>query len=907
MVTGSLGGLRIVMAFRTISCDVMAGIPRFGPAYHPLTENASLADRISGLSCGGGPETLIPVNAGRFPIFDIEADLRRALTRGSRVIIHAPTGSGKSTQIPQMILDRGLAGGGQILVLQPRRLAARMLARWVAQQRGTPLGAEVGYQVRFESRASASTRIKYETDGLTLRQLVSDPRLSGIGAILFDEFHERHLFADVLLALTLRLQKTSRPDLKLVVMSATLDGPSLERHLAPCEVLRSEGRTFPVQIEYLPRPVRPDREAVWDVAAREFGRLAREEPAGDGLVFMPGAYEIRRTLDAIRGVPASRGFRILPLYGELKPEDQDAAVARYAERKVVVATNVAETSLTIDGVTFVIDSGLARKARFDPHRGINTLLIEKISRASSDQRAGRAGRTAPGRCLRLWTEREQAERLPHDPPEIRRLDLAEIVLTLKELGVGEISDLPWLDAPEEREVRRAVGLLGDLGALRPDTGAITDLGRQIQAFPLHPRLARLLIEADQHGCIPTLALVAALCQERSILLNGQNRIVMEKRERVLGEETESDLLLGVRAWRYAEGRQFDVPACAEAGIHAQSARTVQAVFRQLMDLAERAGLRTEEGTVSSEAVRQCVLAGYADQLARRQGAATQRYQVLHGRKGILDRNSTVRNSEIVVATEIQEIGLSHGETEVRLSQVTAVEPAWLRTLYPGAWRTDRVASYDPASKAVAVKERVCFGDLVMEERRAGPPTREEAAAGLAELVVKGELVLKQWDHRVEQWIARVNLLAERCPDLGVTRIGDEERRHLIEQVCLGATGYKDIKEKPVWPVVRAWLAPAQQVLVEQHAPERLTLSNGRTPRLVYEAGKLPHIALRIQELYGVDRPLSIGRGRIGVLVHVLAPNQQEVQITEDMGSFWKNVYPGVKQQLQRRYPKHEWR
>src|SRR4051812_37355991 len=402
------------------------------------------------------------------PIYELESAVIASLRAQGRLIVQAPTGSGKSTQIPQMLWRHGLldapTGRGEVVVLQPRRLAARMLAKRVAEEAGTSLGEGVGYQIRLESRVSERTRIRFVTEGILLRQMSFDPTLRGISAIVFDEFHERHLYGDISLARALQIQQTIRPELKLIVMSATLDAGSLKTYLAPCDVLVSQGRSFPVRIEYLPKSVNFEHEPVWDVAARETERVAAES-SGDFLIFMPGAYEISRTVQAIQGARGLRDFVVFPLHGELPPEQQDRAVARYDARKIIVSTNVAETSLTIEGVTTVIDCGLARVARFDPHRGINTLLIEKISVASADQRAGRAGRTAPGRCVRLWTEREHGQRPRQELPEVKRLDLSEVVLTLKASGIEDVVTFPWLEKPEPKALERAELLLADLGAV----------------------------------------------------------------------------------------------------------------------------------------------------------------------------------------------------------------------------------------------------------------------------------------------------------------------------------------------------------------------------------------------------------------------------------------------------------
>src|SRR5215471_6976861 len=449
----------------------------------------------------------------RLPIYEIEQDLVARLRTQRRLIISAPTGSGKSTQVPQMLLDHGLLGDGQVVILQPRRLATRLLAARVASERKSELGREVGYQIRFENVTSPQTRIRFVTEGVLLRQIVQDPKLSGVSALIFDEFHERHLYGDITLARALDLQDSERPDLKILVMSATLDAARLEEYLQPVRVVESQGRTYSVDITYSATPGYIDKRPIWDQAAEAFSNFVLSGAEGDVLVFMPGGFEISQTIEAIRHTDESRGFILLPLHGELPPRDQDAAVARYDKRKVVVATNVAETSLTIDGIRCVIDSGLARIPRYDPYRGINTLLIEKISRASADQRAGRAGRTAPGVCMRLWSRDEHAHRPPQELPEIKRLDLAEVVLTLKAAGVENLRKFRWLEPPDEQSLAHAEELLTDLGALDKN-GSITGVGRKMLAFPIHPRYARMLLAAQEYGCVYQAALVAALTQGR---------------------------------------------------------------------------------------------------------------------------------------------------------------------------------------------------------------------------------------------------------------------------------------------------------------------------------------------------------------------------------------------------------
>ena len=852
------------------------------------------------------------------PVYELEGALVAALREQGRVIVQAPTGSGKSTQIPQMLLRHGLLGEkGEVVVLQPRRLAARMLARRVAEEAGTRLGEGVGYQIRLESRVSERTRIRFVTEGILLRQMSFDPRLPGVAAVIFDEFHERHLHGDISLARALQIQRTTRPDLRIVVMSATLETARLESYLAPAATLVSQGRSFPVRVEYLARAVDFEREPVWETAARECERIAGRTD-GDLLVFMPGAYEISRTLQALDASRALRGFALLPLHGELPVEQQDRAVARCAERKIIVSTNVAETSLTIDGVTAVVDSGLARVARFDPHRGINTLLVEKISAASADQRAGRAGRTAPGVAVRLWTESEHGRRPAQELPEVRRLDLAEVVLTLKAAGVNDVAAFPWLEAPESRALERAEELLTDLGALEtagePPEGSpvrggpITETGRRMLRFPVHPRYARMFLAAQERGCVRPVALMAALTQGRSFLLRGVDRRTEELREEVLGEEQASDFFLLMRAWRHAEMERFDLEACRRLGIHAQAARQVGPLFAQFLEIAEGEGLDASERPYRDDDVRKCVLAGFSDHVARRLDAGTLRCELVHRRRGMLARESAVAKAPLLVAAEISEIGGRGGEVTVLLSLGTAIEESWLGELFPGDLVETKGVAYDEQARRVIARRERRFRDLVLEAKAGGDDVPPDAAARLlAREVLAGRMKLEAWDEAVEQWITRVNRLAEWFPELEVTPITEADRATLVEQVCYGEAGYRGIKDKPVMPVLREWLTAEQFAVLDDYLPERLVMCNGRRSRLTYHKEGPPVLSARIQELYGIEGRFAVGHGRVPVKIEVLAPNQRPIQVTDDLSAFWRDMYPKVKAELSRRYPRHEWR
>lgn len=845
------------------------------------------------------------------PIYELEASLIEALRREGRAVVQAPTGSGKSTQIPQMLLNHGFLESGQVTVLQPRRLATRLLARRVAEELGTKLGELVGYQIRLEARVSDATLIRFVTEGILLRQMAFDPALRGVGVLVFDEFHERHLYGDITLARALQIQRTLRPDLKIIVMSATLDAEVLRDYLQPCAMLTSEGRSFPVDIRYLPKSANFDVDPVWDVAARACEE-AVHSTSGDLLVFMPGAYEISRTVQAVQGSRALRGCVVFPLHGELPPDAQDRAVAKYDARKIIVSTNVAETSLTIDGVTAVIDCGLARIARYDANRGINTLLIERISVASADQRAGRAGRTAPGVCLRLWTEREHAQRPRQELPEVRRLDLAEVVLTLKAGGIDDLLGFPWLEKPDPRAVERAEGLLIDLGALAAPRGGehstITELGRRMLRFPVHPRYARMFLEADRRGCVRSVALMAALTQGRNFLLRGVPKDVDRAREDLLGDEPESDFFLLMRAWRYADRNQYQLDACRRLGIHAQAARQVGPLFEQFLEIAEKEGLSVAEHRVDGAEVRKCVLAGFSDHVAHRLDEGTLRCDVVHGRRGVLARESAVQSAPLIVAAEISEVEGRGGEVNVLLSLGTAIEEAWLKELYPDDLVAVRGVVYDEHSKRVVARREKRFRDLVLEAKSSADDVPlSEAAALLTCEVAAGRIRIEAWDDTVEQWIVRVNRLAEWFPELEVNVLTEADRATLVEQICYGETSARGVREKPVMPILRDWLTAEQLAVLDSYLPERLTMANGRRAKITYHPEGPPVLSARIQELYGVEGRFAIGHGRVPVKIEVLAPNQRPIQVTEDLTSFWRDMYPKVKAELSRRYPRHEWR
>ena len=838
------------------------------------------------------------------PIDALQADLVAACGRVRRLVLRAPTGSGKSTRIPQMLLDLNLVQG-QIVVLQPRRIAARLLAARIAQERNVRLGGEVGYQIRFERVESAQTRIKFVTEALLLRQMASDPELKGVGAVVFDEFHERNLHSDVALALARRLQETHRPDLLIMAMSATLDTEGVAKWLGSAETLAADGRTYPVQIEYTHLP-RNSTRPIWDAAAEQVRRVLSEEAEGDILVFMPGSYEIMRTIGAVRNLPESGGVEILPLYGELPPEEQDRAVKPSPGRKVIVATNVAETSLTIPGVRAVVDAGLARIARFDPHRGIDTLLVEPVSQASAEQRAGRAGRTGPGRCIRLWSQTDHEARPLREVPEIKRVDLSETILLLLSSGWGEAATFPWYEKPDDKALQRALTVLADLGAVDAQ-GKLTDLGRRMSVFPAHPRYARMLLAAGDLDCVYEVCRIAGLAQGRDILFRKVDDRTENARDSV-EQEDGSDFFPRLALLQRAVEMKFDADACDRFGVHGQAARQADQAARQFLRLAEGQGLPVSDRIADPAAVRRCLLLGFSDRLAVRLDAGTLRCALVHGRTGELRRESSIRNAKLLVAAEVDEIQARGGVTTY-LSLATAIEEAWLQELFPAEFSTVNQVRYDGSQRRVVTRVERRFRDLVLEAKERDDAPSDAASRLLAEEVAAGRLELEKWDAPVDAWIRRVNFLSKHCPELGIPPFDEAARRMVIEEVCAGAVAYRDIRDRPVFGVVRGWLTHEQAMALESYCPEKIILPRKKHPaRIEYTEDGQAEVEATVQELY--DFPgskLRVCLGKVPMVVCIQSPARRTQQRTTDLDAFWKGSYEGVKKELRGRYPKHEWR
>jgi len=758
------------------------------------------------------------------PVDRVVTKILDGLRNECNVVLVAPPGAGKTTRVPPAMLQRNER---EIVVLEPRRIAARMAARRVASELGEKVGDTVGYQVRFDDVSSARTRLRFVTEGVLTRRLVSDPQLRNVGTVVLDEFHERHLDGDVALALLRRLQTTSRRDLRLVVMSATLNAGPIANYLAPAEVVRSEGRMFEVEITYAGYSPSPLEEQV----ASAVERVAEEAIDGDILVFLPGAAEIRRAARACDGIARRAGLLIMPLYGDLSPEEQDRAVGPAPKPKVILSTNVAESSITIDGVTVVIDSGLARIATDSPSTGLPALTVQRISQASAQQRAGRGGRTRPGRVVRLYSLEDYVRRPEHDTPEVQRRELSQVALELRAL---RIDDVPWFEPPPPEALIAANDFLARLH-VDEDLAAIVRL-------PLHPRLARLV----------TASPTADACAVAALLSSG---------DRV----DQLDLLHAI---------DRDLPP-----------RTGQ-IAAQIRRLVRPRSTRPDED------LRKAILRAFPDRVGRRQANV----QLANGTFATI---SADWKPEFLVAVDIEE----RREQALPLIRVaSAIEPEWLLDLFPERVRSIDQVTWNRTAERVEVRSMLVYDDLVIEESRSSaidPDLLVEKAmeAGLHRFVDPEEL---------DRFRARAAFAAGHS---SVPLVTADNVTSALRSLAEGLKSFIELKRacdgNAFIQAVRSQWTPQQQREFEEVAPDRIPLK-GRMVKVHYVEDQQPWIASRLQDFYGLKQTPAIARGQVPLLVHLLAPNQRPVQMTTDLAGFWERLYPQLRKQLSRRYPKHSW-
>ena len=804
------------------------------------------------------------------PVEAILTELSAALDAHGSAVLVAPPGSGKTTRVPLALLAAPWLQGQGIVLLEPRRLAATNAARYMAGLRGEEVGGTVGYAIRFERCGSKQTRLEVVTEGILTRRLQADPELAGVGLVILDEFHERSLNADLALALCRDAQSGLRPQLRLLVMSATLAAEPVAELLGGAPVIRCEGRTHPVEIRHLPR----DPEGPLPVAVVAAVRRALRETAGDLLVFLPGSGEIRRCAEQLVDLTA---VDVRPLFGELPFTDQERALLPGIRRRVVLATNVAETSLTIEGIGAVVDSGFERRPRFDAVVGTTLLELVRISRASAEQRAGRAGRLGPGTCYRLWSEGTHGALLPAAPAEIRQADLAPLALDLAHWGVDDADALAWLDAPPAGNLAGARELLRQLGLL-DEHRRLTVLGGEVAGLPLHPRLGTLLLAARAAGQQELGCDLVALLGERDLCAVDWRPL----------HPAASDLLERLEMLRRGRGEP------GRLGV----VRRAAGYWRK------RFGTGADQGLPVAATVNRLLAVAFPDRIGVRREPGGERYLLASGRGVRLGSRSALPRPEFLVAAELR--GMAGGEAEIALAGSLARADLEAQFVERLGWR--REVAWDEAEGRVIGREVRCIGALVLQERP-GKVRADEAIPLLFDLLRRDGLTALPWSPDAMQYRARLDFLSRMLPTEGWPEVGDAALLANLDEWLapwLGAVrGRSDLARLDLAAILRGWLGGQGREL-ERLAPERLEVPSGSRVRLDYAAGEIPVLAAKLQELFGLADTPRLAGGRVPVLIHLLSPAGRPLAVTQDLRSFWNTVYPEVKKEMKGRYPKHPW-
>lgn len=825
-------------------------------------------------------------------INEIIPELKNRLATNPAVVLSAPPGSGKTTVVPLALLNEPWLAGKTILLLEPRRLAARLVAAFMARQLGEEAGQTVGYRVRFESKVSPATRVEVVTEGVLTRRLQDDPELNGVGLVIFDEFHERSLQGDLTLALCLDVMTGLREDLKLLIMSATLDTGAISRLLDNAPVIMSKGQSYPVGVEYCrggqllpPHP----REIARQVTAA-IHRALSEQP-GDILVFLPGAAEIRHTQTLLAATLSPGEIAIHPLYGDLSLAAQTAAVQpdTQGRRRIILATPIAETSITIEGIHTVVDSGWKRSPQFDPNSGLSRLSTQRISHASATQRAGRAGRLGPGYCFRLWNIGEGHNLKPFDPPEILTADLSQLVLDLARWGVHDPARLRWLNPPPAGHFSQAQSVLLALGALGHQ-GHITPLGRKIAELPTHPRLGHMLMAAAEHGASALACDLAALLSERDILKGRDRSADIEDRLHALAVFHND----GPAA---AKTLEVDTDAC----------RRVTQTSRQLLDhLPKPVRVRYKGGETRPTATTGELLAlAFPDRIAQRRAEGRGQYKLTSGRGALLPTHDRLTSQEYLAVAE-----LDAGKTEGRIFLAAPLAKESLMTLFAARLQREDKVYWEEKSGTVKAHRLLRLAELILETAPLARPSAEAVLSALLSGLRSLGLAALPWNDKVRELQARMESMRLWQPKTGWPDVSDAFLAQNLEQwLALYLTGMRSteqLKKLDLFSILAALLNWQQLSQLEREAPTHLTVPSGSNVRLRYTPGESPVLAVRLQEMFGLADTPRVCHNTVPVLLHLLSPAKRPMQITQDLRGFWEGAYHEVKKELRGRYPKHHW-
>ncbi len=819
-----------------------------------------------------------------YPIDHILSALKETVLGNSSVVLHALPGAGKTTRVPLALLDIIPAGRGRIIMLEPRRIAAVSAARWMAQSLGEQVGERVGYTIRFDSRISEKTRIEVVTEGILTRRIQKDPGLENVALIIFDEFHERSIHADLALALCLDISKGLRTDLKILIMSATLDCSPVAALLGNAPVISSVGKAFPVEEWYsADNKDRPLRDRITDAVT-----TALKETSGDILVFLPGSGEIRQCSDALKSIiPGTKGgVSIHPLYGDLPFEEQERAIMPSGKRKIVLATNIAETSLTIEGVSVVIDSGLTRRLQYDPATGMNRLITVHVSRASAEQRKGRAGRLGPGFCYRLYSRHIFQSMIPFTPPEILVADLSSLLLELAAWGVKEPSTLAWLDDPPTAALESGRRLLMDLGLIDRSL-SITREGREVAALPAHPRLGRLLLRSVELNCLSLGADLAAILSERDIV------------RRSASVPSDPDISIRIEmlhAWR----RSKVVPEAADLW----GLKAVDRTAKQLLRLLSTRSKAADKDVSDPDIIPRLLLCAFPDRIAQAREGAIGRFVMSQGRGVALSAESSLARSPYIAA-----VNLDAGEkTEGRVHLAASLSETLMRQECGNNIRTLRRIEWNKKEKKIIAAAEESLGAVLLSVKPFSP-AEEEVLSIICDVIKNGHGNLS-FSAEAKKFQSRVSLIRKAFPELNLPDLPEE---HLIanpESWLMPWLGKvrtaQDLSGLDILPALRAQLTWKQQQFLDEQAPTHIAVPSGSRVPVDYAAGEIPVLAVKLQEMFGLADTPTIAGGRVKVLLHLLSPARRPVQVTQDLKGFWNSGYQQVKKELKGRYPKHPW-
>jgi ATP-dependent helicase HrpB len=842
-------------------------------------------------------------------ILPIETHLPEIASRlrtTNSLILTAPPGAGKTTRLPPFLHNAGFSRRGEIIILEPRRPAARLAAARVAGELGEKPGETVGYSLRFENVAGPQTRIRFMTEAILARRIIHDPHLDGVSVVILDEFHERHLATDLALAFLKRLQERN-PTISIIVMSATLDIAPVADYLSGAAILSLDEPPFHTEIEY--EAAHDHRPLEMKVSAA-VTRLFQSGNTGDILVFLPGSSEIRGVADALHPASKRFNFHLHFLHGNQPSLEQQRALEPADKIKVILSTNIAETSVTIPGITVVIDSGLARISGHSTWSGFPTLATAKISKSSAIQRAGRAGRTGAGQVMRLYTKQDYESRPDHDIPEICRSDLAETSLVLHGIGIHDIRSFQWFEAPPDAALEAAETLLGGLGAIDAN-GRITETGLRMLAFPVHPRIARMIVEGERMGIADEAALLSSLLSERDIRLGSRARISSGMSAVQTQVDGPSDLLELRDRYREAEKTGFNAEHLRSLGVDFRAVHTARQGYRQLRRLLKKptaGSCDIMDETQIEEALLITALSAFPDRVARRRKTGSRELLLSGGGSAQLSPASVVRKSEFMVAVDVEERkekgSLRMSGTRVRLA--SAIEVEWLAALYPDAITQKTELLWNEKAGRVEEVRQTCYEKIPLEESTRTAPESRETARILASVVEsRGIPGLHEGDSftmlKVRLSLASSHFPAENWPELDESAI-----RQAIIRMCEGKRRLDELTSSSFIENVMEIFSDRQRRLLIKETPDRIRLRSGRTVRIQYESSKPPWIASRLQDFFGTFTTPSICTGRVPLTLHLLAPNGRAVQVTQDLSGFWQKHYPGIRRELQRRYPKHAW-